>query len=61
MAELPPPAKVIALYPGVAPGSENWTWPEREGVIWNMPMAENVVRPVLLYYPADKAAMAGTK
>ncbi|MCA1481411.1 hypothetical protein I6F37_41520, partial [Bradyrhizobium sp. NBAIM08] len=38
--QLPPPAKEIALYPGVAPGSENWTWAERAATTaTGMPMA----------------------
>ena len=28
-AQLPPPAREIQLYSGVAPGSEKWTYPER--------------------------------
>ncbi|MGQ0633747.1 MAG: alpha/beta hydrolase [Planctomycetaceae bacterium] len=51
----------IAIYPGAAPGSEEWDWSERtasgpQGV----PMARDVVRPVLLYYPAEKNKAVGT-
>jgi acetyl esterase/lipase len=59
--QLAPPAREIALYSGVAPGSEKWTWSER--VITNargMPIVQNVVRPVLQCYPADKAKAVGT-
>ena len=28
-AQLAPPAREIPLYPGVAPGSENWNYPEK--------------------------------
>jgi acetyl esterase/lipase len=52
------PAREIALYPGVAPGSEKWTWSETTsggGLI-----ANNVVKPVLQYYPADKSRAVGT-
>jgi acetyl esterase/lipase len=61
-ADIPfaPPTKVIALYPGAAPGSENWTWAERPGGSPGNPTIQNVVRPELLYYPADKAKAVGT-
>jgi acetyl esterase/lipase len=59
-AQLAPPAKEIPLYPGVAPGSENWNYPERTAGTPERPQAQNIVRPVLLYYPADKASRAGT-
>jgi len=60
-AELAPPAREIPLYGGTAPGSENWTWSERMVTSpGGMPMAQNVVRPVLLYYPAPKGAAVGT-
>ena len=55
------PEKVIPLYPGTAPGSENWNWSERTLNNANgTPMAQNVVRPVLQYYPADKSKAVGT-
>lgn len=57
--ELAPPALEIALYPGVAPGSENWNYSERF-VPGRNPMVQNVVSPVLQYYPADKAKAIGT-
>src|SRR5690242_15479809 len=59
-AELPPPAREIPLYTGVAPGSEKWTYPEKAGGTSDKPQAQNVVRPVLLYYPAEKAKAVGT-
>jgi acetyl esterase/lipase len=59
-AQLAPPAREIPLYPGVAPGSENWNYPERSAGTADRPQAQNVVRPVLLYYPADKAHAVGT-
>lgn len=59
-AELPPPAREIPLYPGVAPGSENWNYPERIAGTADRPQAQNIVRPVLLYYPADKSTAVGT-
>lgn len=57
--ELAPPALEIGLYSGVAPGSENWTYAERF-VPGRNPMVQNVVRPVLQYYPADKLKAVGT-
>jgi acetyl esterase/lipase len=59
-AQLAPPAREIPLYPGVAPGSENWNYPERTAGTPESPQAQNIVRPVLLYYPAEKAKAAGT-
>jgi len=59
-AQLPPPASEIPLYPGVAPGSEQWNYSERVAGTPERPQAQNVVRPVLLYYPADKANAVGT-
>ncbi len=61
LQQLPAPAREIPLYAGVAPGSENWTWTERIVPSSNgMPIAQNVVRPVLQYYPADKSKAVGT-
>jgi acetyl esterase/lipase len=59
-AQLAPPAREIPLYPGVAPGSENWSYPERAAGTPDRPQAQNIVRPVLLYYPAEKANAVGT-
>ena len=59
-AQLAPPAREIPLYPGVAPGSENWNYPERTAGTTDRPQAQNIVRPVLLYYPAEKATAVGT-
>jgi acetyl esterase/lipase len=59
-AQLAPPAREIPLYPGVAPGSENWNYPERAAGTAERPQAQNIVRPVLLYYPAEKADAVGT-
>lgn len=59
-AQLAPPAREISLYEGVAPGSENWNYPERAAGTPESPQAQNIVRPVLLYYPAPKENAAGT-
>lgn len=51
--------KVIRLYPGAAPGSENWKQPEKEyfSQIWNTQVVTNVVNPTLTVFSpeADKA------
>jgi hypothetical protein len=57
--QLAPPQREIALYPGVAPGSENWDWSETQ-ITTGMPMVQNVVHSVLQYYPADKNTAVGT-
>jgi acetyl esterase/lipase len=59
-AQLAAPAKEIPLYPGVAPGSENWTWSERAAGSPGNPTVQNVVHPELMYYPADKSKSVGT-
>jgi acetyl esterase/lipase len=50
----------IPLYPGVAPGSEKWDWSERTIVTNGRPVVQNVVRPVLQWYPAPKDKAVGT-
>lgn len=51
----------IPLYPGVAPGSEKWDWKERTIVTTTgMPITHDVVRPVLLHFPADPSKAVGT-
>jgi len=59
-AQLAAPAREIQLYEGVAPGSEHWTYPERAAGTPDKPQAQNIVRPVLLYYPAPKSSAVGT-
>ena len=41
LAQLPPPAREIPLYSGVAPGSENWNYPERAAGPPDNPQAQN--------------------
>jgi len=54
-------AREIPLYPGVAPGSETWDWAERSVTTpTGLPTAQDVVRPVLLHYPADRDKSVGT-
>ena len=53
--------KEIPLYPGAAPGSEGWDWSEKATTSPSgMPMVTDVVRPVLLHYPAEKGKAVGT-
>ena len=59
-AQLPPPSREIPLYPGVAPGSENWNYAERTAGTPEKPQAQNIVHPVLLYYPASPSNAVGT-
>jgi acetyl esterase/lipase len=59
--QLAPPEREIPLYTGVAPGSEKWDWSERLVTSGNgTPMVQNVVRPVVQYYPAPKSKAVGT-
>jgi len=58
-AELPPPARVIELYDGAAPGAEGWNWEEYTYVThFGNTVTRNVVRPTLQYYPANPAVPA---
>src|SRR5215467_3594294 len=59
-SQLATAAREIPLYPGVAPGSENWNYPEKAAGTPDRPQAQNIVRPVLLYYPAEKSRAVGT-
>src|SRR5689334_15205281 len=55
------PIKEIPLYPDAAPGSEQWDWSERAVTTSKgLPMAQDVVHPVLLHYPADRTKAVGT-
>src|SRR3954451_22914755 len=51
----------IPLYSGTAPGSEKWDWEEKSVTRPNgMPIVTDVVRPVLLHYPAPKGKAVGS-
>lgn len=50
--------KVIELYEGPAPGSENWDW--QEAYIEQANMAYNIVSPSLTVYEASPEAATGT-
>ena len=59
--DLPSPSREVPLYQGVAPGSEGWNWSERQFTsATGLPIVQDVVRPVLQHYPADKAKAVGT-
>jgi acetyl esterase/lipase len=56
-----PSPSEIPLYQGAAPGSEKWDWQEKSVTRPNgLPIVTDVVRPVLLHYPAEKGKSVGT-
>jgi len=58
-ADLPPPARIIDLYDGAAPGSAEWNWEEYTYVThFGNTVTRNVVKPTLQYYPANPSAPA---
>jgi acetyl esterase/lipase len=60
-AQAPPSPAEIPLYPGTAPGSEKWDWEEKSVTRPNgLPTVTDVVRPVLLHFPAEKGKSVGT-
>jgi acetyl esterase/lipase len=50
--------RVIPLYDGPAPGSENWKHDEKENRtnLWNTRVAFNISKPTLTYFPPTSAA-----
>ena len=55
--------QAIPIWPGAAPGSEDWTQQEQEGVSPGpdrVPIVRNVARPTLTPYLPDPAAATGT-
>jgi hypothetical protein len=54
--------KVIQLYNGTPPGSENWTWNEKENYDkqFNMEVVYNVSHPSLTVFLPDKSIVNGT-
>jgi acetyl esterase/lipase/lysophospholipase L1-like esterase len=54
------PKRVIQLYPGAAPGSENWNWSENEAYsdYWKENIVKDVSHPSLIVYPADPVVQA---
>jgi acetyl esterase/lipase len=56
-----PGTSPIPLYPGAAPGSETWDWEEKSVTRPNgMPIVTDVVKPVLIHYPAPKGKAVGS-
>lgn len=55
-----PNNKVIRLYKGAAPGSENWTWNEYEKKMGLYITIYNVSVPSLTVFEADKSIATGT-
>jgi acetyl esterase/lipase len=52
---------IIPLYPGPAPGSETWDWPETEQASTDgTRRIANVTRPMLMVYLPDRAKANGT-
>jgi acetyl esterase/lipase len=54
-------SQTLNIWPGVAPGSENWTWKEK--VVDNTPLGTvifNVVTPTLTVYLPEKSKATGT-
>jgi acetyl esterase/lipase len=54
--------KVIRLYPGPAPGSEDWKHSEKENRtnLWNTRVVFNVVNPTLTVFQPEPAQAVGT-
>src|SRR5580765_1548729 len=54
--------KVIQLYDGIAPGSENWTWNEKETNknVMNTRLVYNVSHPTLTVFLPDPSVATGT-
>ena len=53
--------RVINLYNGKAPGTENWTWSEKEmfSTIWNTQVVYNVAQPTITAYLPEKSIATG--
>jgi acetyl esterase/lipase/lysophospholipase L1-like esterase len=54
--------KVIQLYNGPAPGSESWTWDEKQldSNAWHTPVVYNVSHPTLTVFTPNPAVNTGT-
>jgi len=54
--------KIVRLYEGQAPGSENWNWREQsnDSNLWNTKIVYNVVEPSLTVFPAQGHVNART-
>src|ERR1700761_1761547 len=49
--------KTFAIWPGTAPGAENWNWHQAvdSTSLPGDPLAYNIVQPILIFYPAAAA------
>jgi acetyl esterase/lipase len=53
--------KSFPIWPGAAPGSEGWNWTEQEdNSLPGDPLAYNIVRPELVFFPAPSSGATGT-
>lgn len=53
--------KTLAIWPGTAPGSENWNWREQQdSSLSGDPLAFDVVQPELIFFPAEPSVATGT-
>lgn len=54
--------KVVQVYPGAAPGTESWNWPEGidENNAWKTQVVYNVTKPSLTVYTPDASVANGT-
>jgi acetyl esterase/lipase len=54
--------EVIQIYPGAAPGSEDWNYPEKQyfSKVWNTEVVSNVTHPTLTLFKPDPALANGT-
>src|SRR5688572_11476012 len=54
--------KVVQLYDGPAPGSENWTWNEAENDknVWQTKVVYNVTKPTLTVFQPEAGKANGT-
>lgn len=54
--------KVLPIWPGTAPGSENWNWHQQVDSIElpGDPLIYNVAEPTLTFYPANPVFATGT-
>ena len=54
--------KVVQIYEGAVPGTENWDWQEgiQEGSSWRTQVVYNVAKPSLTIFAPDPAIVNGT-
>lgn len=54
--------EAIHIYPGAAPGSEDWNYPEKQyfSKVWNTEVVTNVTQPTLTVFKPDSGVANGT-